>query len=105
MEVRILTASDVKTALPMPKAIDAMRLAFGQFSTGRTTVPLRRQIATDMDGNSLTAIRTGAGGGLAAELLSRKDAAVVALFGAGVQARAQLRGVMAVRRIRQVNLS
>jgi ornithine cyclodeaminase len=141
----------------MPRAIDAMRLAFGQFSAGRATVPLRAQIATDngvsllmpaylhqsknlgikivsvygenpsaglpvvtasmlvldpdtglprsfMDGNSLTAIRTGAGGGLAAELLARRDASVVALFGAGVQARAQLQGVTAVRGIRQVNL-
>ena len=55
-----------------------------------------------MEGTSLTAIRTGAAGGLAAELLSRKDAGSVALFGAGVQGRAQLQGVMAVRDIRKV---
>jgi len=57
-----------------------------------------------MDGSSLTAIRTGAGGGLAADLLARDDAEVVGLFGAGVQARAQLQAVLAVRPIRQVNL-
>ncbi|MDJ0795585.1 MAG: hypothetical protein QNJ51_01910 [Calothrix sp. MO_167.B12] len=57
-----------------------------------------------MDGNSLTALRTGAAGGLAAKLLARQDGKVVALFGAGVQARVQLQGVMAVRTIEQVNL-
>ena len=57
-----------------------------------------------MDGASLTAIRTGAGGGVAADLLSRHDAKTVGLFGAGVQARAQLQAVMAVRGITCVNL-
>lgn len=57
-----------------------------------------------MDGSSLTAIRTGAGGGLAADLLAREDAEVLGLFGAGVQARAQLQAVLAVRRIQHVNL-
>jgi len=55
-----------------------------------------------MDGTSLTAIRTGAGGGLAAELLSRQDSETVALFGAGIQARTQLQAVMAVRKISHV---
>ena len=57
-----------------------------------------------MDGTSLTAIRTGAGGGVAADLLARKDAKTVGLFGAGVQARSQLQAVMAVRDITRVNL-
>lgn len=55
-----------------------------------------------MNGDSLTAIRTGAAGGLAAQLLSRQNARRVILFGAGVQGRSQLRGVMAVRSIEQV---
>jgi len=57
-----------------------------------------------IEGESLTAIRTGASGGLSAEILARRDAKTVALFGAGVQARAQLEGLMAVRTIEQVNL-
>jgi len=57
-----------------------------------------------MDGGALTAIRTGAAGGLAADLFAREDAAVVALFGAGVQARTQLEAAMAVRHIEQVFL-
>ena len=157
MLIRILSAADVRAALPMPKAIDAMRHAYGQLSAGTAVAPPRQHIATDkgvtlimsaylpersefgikvvsvyddnpnlnlpritatvlvldpatgspkafMDGASLTAIRTGAGGGLAAALLARKDAKIVGLFGAGVQARAQLQAVMAVREITRVNL-
>jgi ornithine cyclodeaminase/alanine dehydrogenase-like protein (mu-crystallin family) len=54
-----------------------------------------------MDGASLTAIRTGAASGLATDLLARPDASVVAVFGAGVQARTQLEAVCCVRTIRQ----
>jgi ornithine cyclodeaminase/alanine dehydrogenase-like protein (mu-crystallin family) len=57
-----------------------------------------------MEGDSLTALRTGAGGGLAADLLARQDARRVVLFGAGVQGRAQLQAVMAVRRVTEVTL-
>ena len=57
-----------------------------------------------IDGASLTAIRTGAGGGVAADLLARHDAKRVGVFGAGVQARAQLQAVMAVRDVTSVNL-
>lgn len=141
----------------MPKAIEAMRRAFGQLSAGQATVPLRTRIATEkgvtlmmpaylqdsrdlgikivsvysenppkglpmvsamvlvldpdtgmprafLEGGALTAIRTGAAGGLAADLLARPDAHTVALFGAGVQGRAQLEGVMAVRTIKRINL-
>jgi ornithine cyclodeaminase/alanine dehydrogenase-like protein (mu-crystallin family) len=54
-----------------------------------------------LDGATLTAIRTGAASGVATDVLARPDAAVVALFGAGVQARTQLEAVCAVRAIRQ----
>ncbi len=157
MKIRILSAADVNAALPMPKAITAMRRAFGQLSAGQSEAPLRARLAVEkgvtllmpaylrqsremgvkivsvfaenpslglpvvnaavlaldpqtgqplalLEGNSLTAIRTGAGGGLAADLLARQNAATVALFGAGVQARAQLRALLAVRKITQVYL-
>ena len=157
MSIRILSASDVRAALPMPKAINAMRHAYSQLSAGKAIAPPRQHISTDkgvtlimpaylperrdfgikivsvyddnpnldlpritatvlvldpatgapkafMDGASLTAIRTGAGGGVAADLLARQDAKTVGLFGAGVQARAQLQAVMAVRDIARVNL-
>lgn len=57
-----------------------------------------------MDGTRLTALRTGAAGGLSAELLARPDASVVALFGAGVQARTLLEAVRCVRRVREVRI-
>ena len=176
MPIRILSASDVQAALPMPKAIEAMQHAYSQLSAGTVKAPPRQHISTDqgvtlimpayvkqrqiaptqaqnvnqrqilpvgakfgikvvsvydanpnlglpritatvlvldpatgtpkafMDGTSLTAIRTGAGGGVAADLLARKDANTVGLFGAGVQARAQLQAVIAVREIACVNL-
>lgn len=156
-KIRILTADDVRAALPMSKAIDAMRHAYGQLSAGTAIAPPRQHISSDkgvtlimpaylpkrsefsikvvsvydenpeinlpritatvlvldpdtgapkafMDGTSLTAIRTGAGGGLAADLLARQDSRSVGLFGAGVQARTQLLAVMAVRKIEYVNL-
>ena len=157
MTLRILSAADVREALPMPKAIDAMRHAYSQLSARKAIAPSRLHLTTDkgvtllmpaylpersefgikevsvyddnpilnlpritatvlvldpmtgspkafMDGSSLTAIRTGAGGGLAAELLARKDAKTVGLFGAGVQLRAQLQAVMVVKDIARVNL-
>ncbi|MEJ2039464.1 MAG: ornithine cyclodeaminase family protein [Desulfosarcinaceae bacterium] len=157
MQIRILTGDEVRQALPMTKAIEAMRSAFGQFSAGQATVPLRSRLQTDkgvlllmpaymssgnemavklvsvyggnpalglptvsalvvvfdpqtgrpkalMEGDALTALRTGAGGGLAADLLSRAQTARVTLFGAGVQGRAQLQAVMAVRNVEEVVL-
>lgn len=157
MQIRILTSDDVNAALPMSKAIEIMKHAFGQLSRGMAIVPLRSKISSDkgdtllmsaylrgsqdlgikivsiykdnpskgiptvtaivvvldsqtgrpralIEGDSLTAIRTGATGGLASELLARRNAKTVALFGAGVQARAQLQGVIAVRSITRINL-
>ena len=52
-----------------------------------------------MDGERLTALRTGAASGLATDLLARRDARTVTIFGAGVQGRSQLEAVCAVRPI------
>ncbi|MDJ0781277.1 MAG: hypothetical protein QNJ22_04860 [Desulfosarcinaceae bacterium] len=157
MQLRILTAADIRAALPMREAIDAMATAFGQFSAGTANVPLRTRLHTEkgvtllmpaylrdsrdlaiktvsvyadnpgqglptvaalvqvldpntgmpkalLEGDTLTALRTGAAGGLATELLARADADRVALFGAGIQSRSQLQAVMAVRRITHVDV-
>jgi ornithine cyclodeaminase/alanine dehydrogenase-like protein (mu-crystallin family) len=157
MKVRILSAQDVRQALPMGQAIETMRSAFGQLSANRAVVPLRTRLETDqglllfmpaflqqsreigfkmvsiwdnnpsqelpaiialaavidpdtgqtvalLNGEELTAIRTGAGGGLATDLLARSDAQFVAVFGSGVQARAQLAAACEVRRVREVHL-
>lgn len=57
-----------------------------------------------LDGTALTALRTGAAGGLAADLFSRPASAVLALFGTGAQARTQLLAALAVRPIREVHV-
>jgi ornithine cyclodeaminase/alanine dehydrogenase-like protein (mu-crystallin family) len=54
-----------------------------------------------MDGEYLTALRTGAASGLATDLLARRQADTVAIFGAGRQGRTQLEGVASVRAIKQ----
>jgi ornithine cyclodeaminase len=55
-----------------------------------------------MDGTYLTALRTGAASGAAADLLARKESRVVAIFGSGAQARTQLPAVCEVREIERV---
>jgi len=57
-----------------------------------------------IDGESVTALRTGAAGGVAARLLAAPGARLVALFGAGSQARAQLLALAAVRPIARVRV-
>jgi alanine dehydrogenase len=57
-----------------------------------------------LDGEAITAARTAAGSALSTDLLARKDAAVLTVIGAGVQARAHLRAVPRVRAFRAINI-
>jgi len=57
-----------------------------------------------LDGAAITAIRTAAVSGLATDLLARKDAAELAILGAGVQARTHLEAIAAVRSLRRVRI-
>jgi len=57
-----------------------------------------------LEAGYLTALRTGAASGVATDLLAREDASVLAVFGAGVQARTQVEAVRAVRDIREVRI-
>src|SRR4029079_4387 len=143
----ILNAEDVRRALPMHQAMDAMKDAYASLSSGAAVVPLRTRLSIPssealslfmpafvnsqngnalaikvvslfptnatrglayiqaavlvfdpetgraialLEGSSLTAIRTGAAGGAAIDLLARPDSEVVAVFGAGAQGRPQL---------------
>ncbi len=152
----VLSAEDVRKALPMLETIEAMKRAYAAFSGGRAEVPLRTRISVPpyealslfmpafvqtpgnealavkvvslyprnpaqglayiqaavlvlepgtgrtlalVEGGSLTAIRTGAASGAAIDLLAREDSGVVAVFGAGTQARTQLEAACAVRHI------
>ncbi len=54
-----------------------------------------------IDGETLTAMRTGAASGVATRLLARTDASILAIIGAGGQAEWQLRAVVGTRPIRR----
>jgi len=58
-----------------------------------------------MDGEVVTAMRTAACSALSARLLARDDAAVLAVLGTGVQARAHAEAVRRVRPIREVRVA
>lgn len=60
------------------------------------------ELLSIMDGEYLTALRTGAASGLATRLLSREESRTLALFGCGSQGRTQLEAVCAVRDIRKI---
>jgi ornithine cyclodeaminase len=55
-----------------------------------------------LDGEAVTAMRTGAASGVATRLLARHDASTLAVFGAGGQAEWQIRAVLAARSIDRV---
>jgi ornithine cyclodeaminase/alanine dehydrogenase-like protein (mu-crystallin family) len=152
----ILTADDVRSALPMNEAIEAMKNAYAALSSGTAVVPLRTRLPIPnsealslfmpafvssedesalaikvvslfptnparglayiqaavlvfeadtgraialLEGSSLTAIRTGAAGGAAIDLLARPDSKIVAIFGAGAQGRTQLEAACTARKI------
>ena len=56
----------------------------------------------NLDGASITAIRTGAASGLATDLLAKENANVCAVFGTGVQAASHIEAVLAVRPIEKI---
>ena len=105
-------------ALTMPAAlagapsysVKVVAVAPGNATLGRPTVTatvllgdaVTGELLAIIDGTALTALRTGAAGGLAARELSRADATRAAVFGAGAQARAQLLGLRSVRDIQEV---
>jgi ornithine cyclodeaminase/alanine dehydrogenase-like protein (mu-crystallin family) len=152
----LLTAEDVRKALPMHEAIEAMKNAYASLSKGTAVVPLRTRLPIPnsealslfmpayvhsqegdalaikvvslfpanptrglayiqaavlvfdpetgraialLEGSSLTAIRTGAAGGAAIDLLARPDSKVAAIFGAGAQGRTQLEAACTARKI------
>ena len=157
MEILILTAAEVRAAVPMSDAINAVAGAFRELSAGRAQSPVRLSLNAPggtalfmpayledsgamgakvvsvfqgnaarglpsihglvltvdhetgvplavMDGTYLTALRTGAASGVATRLLARDDARVLTVFGAGAQARTQIRAVRAVRDIVEVRV-
>jgi len=159
----ILSAEEVRAALPMAEAVRAVRWAFEAAATGAAVAPARIHVNLPrsanvslfmpayvprdpngivpeclivkavsvfpnnpvkglptvlgaallldtetgacfalLDAAELTAIRTGAGAGVATDLLARPDSRTLAVFGTGAQALTQVEGVCAVRPIETV---
>jgi len=58
-----------------------------------------------MDGTTITNVRTGAAGAVAAKYLARKDSRVIAMIGAGVQSRFQLLALNEIFKIEEVRVN
>lgn len=95
-----LPFSAVKVVSIYPKNIGLPMIAASVLVMDAQTGQFRALI----DGTSLTAIRTGAGSGLATELLARPDSSILGVIGAGAQARTQIEAVCTVRPIREVRV-
>lgn len=153
----LLSQSDVRQAISMPEAINAVEAAYIHACQGKANTPLRTQIDCPgaggtmlfmpasmeelegigikvvsvfpgnnalgkptisavmllsdpqtgeplafMDAGYLTALRTGAGSGVATRYLAREDARKAAVFGAGTQAVRQLEAVLEEREVHEV---
>jgi len=58
-----------------------------------------------MDGTEITAVRTGASSAVASRALAREDARVLAVLGAGVQARSHIDAMRRVRELAEVRVA
>ncbi|OIK26868.1 ornithine cyclodeaminase family protein [Streptomyces malaysiense] len=92
VKITTLTPGNPERGLPLIHGV----VAVTDLATGRITALL--------DGAELTAVRTGAVAALATRLCAPEDAADLAVLGAGVQARALVRAVSAVRPPRTVRV-
>jgi len=90
--VKVLAQKEKDPSLNLPTITGIMLLI--NTSTG--------EIASVMDGSSITALRTGAASGIATKHLARDDAKAAAIFGCGVQGRTQLEAIAAVRDLEKV---
>lgn len=157
-DIPFYSADDIQKVVSMTQAIELMRPAFAQLSSGTAVSPQRinlplsrdncalvmpvylpdsahfgvktvcvhhtnpaqglprlhaiftlfdaeqgRPLAT-LDAEYITALRTGAGAGLATELLAPSAADTLALFGTGKQALSQLDAISNVRNLKRVDV-
>ncbi|ANH07039.1 ectoine utilization protein EutC [Shinella sp. HZN7] len=107
---------DVKTAYVPGLSGFAIKISPGFFDNPKIGLPSTNGLmvlfsattglveAVLLDNGYLTDVRTAAAGAVAARHLSRPDAAVAAIFGAGMQAKLQLEALCLVRPIREARL-
>ena len=70
MQIRILSGDDVRAALPMVKAIEAMKRAFGQLSAREVEIPLRSRLLTEKGVTLLMPAYMKGGGELGLKIVS-----------------------------------
>ncbi|MEO8954555.1 MAG: ornithine cyclodeaminase family protein [Ktedonobacteraceae bacterium] len=92
--IKVITVMPGNLLRNLPRSYASLLLLDAQ--TGKTLAI--------MEGGWLTALRTGAASGFATSLLARKDAHVLALFGAGVQAPMQVLAIHTVRPLSEVRV-
>ena len=92
--IKVITVMPGNPLRNLPRSYASLLLLDAQ--TGKTLAI--------MEGGWLTALRTGAASGFATSLLARKDAHVLALFGAGVQAPMQVLAIHTVRPLSEVRV-
>ncbi|NKK77030.1 ectoine utilization protein EutC [Rhizobium leguminosarum] len=107
---------DVKTAYVPGIDGFAIKISPGFFDNPKTGLPSTNGMmvllssrtglvqALLLDNGYLTDVRTAAAGAVAAKHLSRENASVAAIFGAGMQARLQLEALTLVRSIREARI-
>lgn len=91
---KVITAFNANNGTPWDSHQGAVLL----FETGHG------RLLAIMDATAITTIRTAAVSAVATRLLAREDAGVLALLGAGVQARAHLEAIPLVRPVREVRV-
>ncbi|MEW9613167.1 ectoine utilization protein EutC [Shinella sp. S4-D37] len=107
---------DVKTAYVPGLSGFAIKISPGFFDNPKIGLPSTNGLmvlfsattglveAVLLDNGYLTDVRTAAAGAVAARHLSRPDATVAAIFGAGMQAKLQLEALSLVRPIREARI-
>ena len=93
-----IPAYTVKINAKLPQSVPSVRglIALHDLESGR--------LLAVMDSIAITAIRTALIGAIAADALARKPVSTVAVIGAGVQGREQLRALQLVRSFREVRV-
>ena len=159
MNLPFYSAADVRSAVSMSEAIEAMKTAFVALSNGSAIVPNRINLPIEeqnalhlsmpayikggkyntiklvnihfdnpgkglplingvilvmdalegsplalIEGKSVTALRTGAGSGLATDLLANPNAKQAVIIGAGAQAGTQIEAIRCVRNLESVKV-
>jgi len=113
LETLLLTDDEVNKLLSMDKVMEKVESAFREKGLGHVQMPAKLYLfykkyngdlrtmpsyLEELDGTTVTDLRTGASGGIAAKYLARKDSKVVGLVGAGAQAKTQLMALLEVYR-------